>query len=171
MNQPNRGKDFEKEIFNCINAISTASIDRLPDSMSGYAGVRNVCDYQAFQAPDEFYIECKCLYGNTLNYKGAIRPNQWEGMEAKSKIRRCVAGVVVWFIDYDITVFIAIQDLIEHRNKGNKSLNIKDITREDSIRHFIVDGVRKRVMFKYLGDGFLYQLHKLSNEIWGEYKV
>lgn len=170
MSKPNRGKDFEEAIRSCVEIIPTVSIDRLPDPMSGYSGVRNICDFHVFQAPDDFYIECKCLYGNTLNYKSAIRPNQWDGMTEKSKIKRCIAGVIVWFIDYDITTFVNITDLNAHKSAGNKSLNIKDITGDNAVKHFLVDGVRKRVMFKYLGDSLLYQLHKLSNEVWGEYK-
>ena len=86
MGRPNRGKDFETAIRECFETISSVSIDRLPDPMSGYSGVRNICDFHVFQAPHDFYIECKCLYGNTLNYKSAIRVNQWDGMEEKSKI-------------------------------------------------------------------------------------
>lgn len=169
MGRPNRGKDFETAIRECFESISSVSIDRLPDPMSGYSGVRNICDFHVFQAPHDFYIECKCLYGNTLNYKSAIRVNQWDGMEEKSKIPHCVAGVVVWFIDYDITTFVNIKDLLEHR-KTHKSLNINDVTGSESIPHFLIDGIKKRVMYKYLGDDFLYKLHKSANEIWGEYK-
>lgn len=168
--RPNRGKDFEKEIKSCLELVPNVSIDRLPDPVGGYSGVRNICDFTAFHAPDNFFIECKCLYGNTLNYKGAITQNQWDGMLEKSKIRRCVAGVVVWFIDYDVTAFVPIQYLTEHRNKGNKSLNILDITGDNSITHFLLDGVKKRTMFRYFGDDLIVKLHNLSNSIWGEYK-
>ncbi len=166
--RPNRGKDFEKEIKNCLELVPNVSIDRLPDPTGGYSGVRNICDYVAFHSPDNFFIECKCLYGNTLNYKGAITQNQWDGMLEKSKIYRCVAGVAVWYIDYDITAFVPIQDLTEHRTKGNKSLNITDITGDKGVRHFLIDGVKKRTMYRYLGESFLYQLHKLSDSIWGD---
>lgn len=166
--RPNRGKDFEKEIKACLELIPNVSIDRLPDPMGGYSGVRNICDFTMFHSPDNFYLECKCLYGNTLNYKSAITQNQWDGMLEKSKIYRCVAGVAVWFIDYDITAFVTIQNLVEHRNKGNKSLNILDITGDKSIPHFLIDGIKKRTMFKYLGEGFLKHLHELSNNIWSD---
>ena len=91
MNKQNRGKDFEAEIKRCLEEVSNVSVDRLPDAMGGYSGVKNVCDYMAYHYPHNFYIECKCLYGNTLNYKSAISKNQWEGLEEKSKIKGCVA--------------------------------------------------------------------------------
>ena len=166
--RPNRGKDFEKEIRNSLELVPNVSVDRLPDPTGGYSGVRNICDYVVYHKPNIFFIECKCLYSNTLNYKGAITQNQWDGMLEKSKINGCVAGVAIWFIDYDVTAFVAIQDLVEHRNKGNKSLNILDITGDKSVPHFLIDGVKKRTMFKYLGESFLYQLHNLSSKIWKE---
>lgn len=165
----NRGKDFEARIRKCFESLSGVSFDRLPDPMGGYSGVQNICDFSMFHAPDMFYLECKCLYGNTLNYKGAITANQWNGMIEKSKIKRCVAGVCVWFIDYDITVFVNIKDLVAHRESGHASLNISDIIGENAIPHFIIDGVKKRVMFDYIGESALKKLHKLSNDTWGEY--
>lgn len=167
MRAVNRGKDFEKAIRTCFESLPDVSFDRLPDPMAGYSGVRNICDFSMFHSPDMFYLECKCLYGNTLNYAGAITKNQWDGMYEKSKIKRCVAGVCVWFIDYDITVFVKIQDLWKHRESGAKSLNITDITGENSVPHFIIDGVRKKVMFRYFGESALKKLHDICNDIWG----
>lgn len=164
--RPNRGKDFEKEIKTCFELVPHVSVDRLPDPMSGYSGVRNICDFSVFQSPDTFYIECKCHYGNTLNYKSDIRVNQWDGLLEKSKIFGCVAGVVVWFIDHDVTAFVTIQDLLAHRNSGHKSLNVVDITGDNIVPHFLVDGIKKRTMYKYLGEDFLRKLHETSNDIW-----
>ena len=84
-------------------------------------------------------------------------------------IERCVAGICVWFIDYDLTVFVNIKDLDKHRKSGAKSLNISDITQDGGVPHFIIDGVKKRVMFKYFGETFLKNLHKQANSIWGEF--
>lgn len=170
MKAVNRGKDFEAEIRKTFEVIPGVSFDRLPDPMAGFSGVRNICDFSMFNAPDMFYLECKSHYGNTLNYKHDITENQWVGMLEKSKIKRCVAGIFVWFMDHDLTCFVNIRDLQEHRNKGAKSLNITDITGEGSVPHFIVDGVKKRVMFKYFGEEALHNLHKEAVKIWGEYK-
>lgn len=167
MRKQNRGKDFEECIREAFENIPNVSFDRLPDPMAGYSGIRNICDFSMFNTPDMFYLECKCLYGNTLNYAGAITVNQWQGMLEKSKIKRCVAGVFVWFIDYDITVFVDIVDLNNHKLDGHKSLNIKDITGENSIPHFILDGIKKRVKFSYLGEPALRKLHDISEKRWG----
>ena len=167
MKKVNRGKDFESAISESLESLDGVSFDRLPDPMAGYSGVRNICDFSMFHSPDMFYLECKCLYGNTLNYASAITKNQWEGMQEKSKIKRCIAGICVWFIDYDVTAFVDIIDLVKHRESGAKSLNIADITTNNTVRHHLLDGKKKRVMFSYFGDRFLRTLHSLSDERWG----
>lgn len=171
MRKQNRGKDFEGQIRKALENLPGVSFDRLPDPMAGYSGVRNICDFSMFSAPDMFYLECKSLYGNTLNYKSDITQNQWDGLTEKSYIDRCVGGICVWFIDYDVTAFIKIQDLIEHRKSGAKSLNIQDIVSEECVPHILIDGIKKRVLFNYLGDKFLRDLHKISNSVWGEFKI
>ena len=168
MKKQNRGKDFEEEIRKCLETLPNVSFDRLPDPMAGYSGVRNICDFSMYHYPNMFFLECKSLYGNTLNYKADITVNQWDGMLEKSVLYGCIAGVCVWFIDYDITVFIKIQDLQEHRSGGAKSLNISDITGENAIPHFIIDGVKKRVKFNYFGDKLLKNLHLLADKQWGD---
>ena len=164
----NRGKDFEFEIKSCLEICQHVSLDRLPDQMSGYKGSKNICDYSMFCSPDMFYLECKSKYGNTLNYKGDVSEDQWNGLMEKSRIYRCIAGICIWYIDHDITVFCDIRDLNEHRLNGAKSLNIKDITGENCVPHFIIDGIKKRVKFKYFGESFLRNLHKLSDNTWGD---
>ena len=166
MKAQNRGKNFESQIRSAFENLPNVSFDRLPDPMAGYSGIKNICDFSMFCSPDMFYIECKSLYGNTLNYAGAITKNQWNGMLEKSKILRCVAGVVVWYIDHDVTAFVPIQELQKHRDAGNKSLNIKDITGENSVKHILFDGKKKIVMYNYNGEKALKKLHELSNEIW-----
>lgn len=168
MKAQNRGKDFEKNIKDAFCKLKNVSFDRLPDPMAGYSGIRNICDFSMFSSPDMFYLECKSLYGNTLNYSSDITKNQWDGMLEKSRIKRCIAGIFVWFIDYDITVFVNIKDLNEHRKSGAKSLNIGDITGDNPIKYFLVDGVKKKVNFKYFGDKALKRLHDISNETWGD---
>ena len=59
----------------------------------------------------------------------------------KRKLYGCIAGICVWYIDYDLTVFVKIQDLEKHKQSGKKSLNINEIT---PLIIFIIDGVKKR---------------------------
>lgn len=150
----NRGKDFEDCIREACEAIPDTSVTRLIDPQAGYAGVRNICDFIIYRYPTQIFLECKSCHGNTLSIHsndpkkryGAITNNQWEGLLEQSKVRGVVAGVVIWFIDHDKTIFVPIQDLAEMRANGHKSFNV---TAEYSDYYFHIPGRKKRVYFEY----------------------
>ena len=146
----NRGKDFEAQIRTGLESTPNTSVTRLLDPMSGYAGVRNICDFIVYKYPNQYFFECKCHYGNTLPFS-CITQNQWDGMLQQSKVAGVVAGVLMWYIDHDVTVFIPIQVLEEERMHGKKSINIKDINNLDVIKIY---GKKKRIMFDYDFDDF-----------------
>lgn len=150
----NRGKEFEHEIFVALSKVPNTSIDRYPDPMAGFAGVRNICDFGVFRAPNFVYIECKSKHGNTLNFKGDITEAQWSGLIEKAKITGVFAGVIVWFIDHDITAFVPIQELDRLRIEDAKSLNVKDL-KEGTVQNVPVSGVKRRILFSYEGKKFL----------------
>lgn len=155
----NRGKQFEGQIRKALDQYpDKISVDRFPDPMAGYAGIRNICDFGVYMYPYQYYLECKAFSGNTLNFKGAITKDQWEGLEEKSRIKGVKAGVLVWFVDHDVTVYVPIQELVRLKNNGYKSLNIKQL---EQINTLIVPAEKRRVLFDYdmewvlrqIGDG------------------
>ena len=152
MAKVNRGKDFERQIQTAFKKIEGVSIDRLKDRMSGYAGDNTVSDFIVYKKPYEFYIECKAVHGNTLNFKSDIRPNQWDGLIDKSLISGVHAGFMIWFIDHDLTVYVGVSVLANMRASGLKSLNIKDLENLESIQspHLIkIEGRKKRILYDY----------------------
>jgi hypothetical protein len=126
----NRGKQFEEQVREGFAKIPNTSIDRLIDPQNGFAGVRNICDFIVYNYPNQYYIECKSCYGNTLSIHsndpkrryGNITNNQWEGLLEKSKIPGVKAGVLVWFIDHDETYWLDIRLLQMMRDDGYKSI-------------------------------------------------
>lgn len=160
-NRVNRGKDFEGQVQAGFEAIPGVSIDRLPDPMAGYAGVKNICDFIVFKSPTQYYIECKSCYGNTMSIHsndpkrkyGNITNNQWEGLLEKSKIPGVRAGILVWFIDHDETYWIDIRLLQKHRDKGYKSIahycDWVDYTARCGDMWTIIQGEKRRVKFDY----------------------
>lgn len=147
MGNVNRGKQFEDQVRIGFERVPDTSVDRLIDPQNGYAGVRNICDFIVYHYPHEYYIECKSCYGNTLPFSN-ITTNQWQGLLEKSKYAGVVAGVVVWFIDHDITMFIPIKTLERMRQEGAKSVNVKH-QENLNYEHYIVPGNKKRVLFDY----------------------
>lgn len=157
----NRGKDFEGQVYDGFVKIEGVSIDRLPDPMAGYAGVRNICDFLVYKYPNQYYIECKSCYGNTLSIHsndpkrkyGAITNNQWEGLLEKSKIPGVRAGILVWFIDHDETYWLDIRLLQRYKDEGNKSISYYadwvDFTMETHSQWDRIAGKKRRVLFDY----------------------
>lgn len=166
----NRGKQFEQKIHEQLEKVPNVSVDRLHDQTTGYRGSSNICDFIVYKKPVEIYIECKSTYGNTLSihsnpkkdkngiphgFYGNISDAQWEGLLEKSKIDGCIAGILCWWIDRDVTLFIPIKDLKYHRNTGNKSIRY-DIDTPNCIK---LEGKKKRVFFEYNMDSFIKELN------------
>lgn len=173
-NRVNRGKDFEGQVHDGFLQIPGVSIDRLPDPMAGYAGVKNICDFMVYKYPLQYYIECKSCYGNTMSIHsndpkrkyGNITNNQWEGLLDKSKIKGVKAGILVWFIDHDVTYWIDIRLLQKHRDAGYKSISydcdFTDLKPETAEMWTIIDGKKRRVLFDYDFEPFFEEIE--SNE-------
>lgn len=163
----NRGKKFEDIIKTAFEKVPGVSIDRIPDQTTRYKGSTNICDFIVYKDPHEYYFECKSVHGNTLSiysipkkgkdgkphgFYGNIRDNQWDGLLQKSQINGVFAGVICWWIDRDITLFIPIQKLQEYRDLGFKSIRF-DIF--DNAGVYQISGKKKRIFFDYDMEQFL----------------
>ena len=147
MGNPNYGKEFENIVKQAFLKIDGVSIDRLHDQMSGYVGSKNPCDFIVYKKPYEIYVECKSVRGTNLPFKN-VTDNQWNGLLEKSKIKGVKAGVLVWFIDYDVTMFIPIQFLQHMKENGFKSIK-PDPFVLPPYKVIFIDGKKKRVFFDY----------------------
>lgn len=139
----NRGKQFEAVVKKAFEDVPNTSIIRLIDPQHGYAGVRNICDFIVYHFPHQYFIECKSCHGNVLPFSN-ITDNQWSGLVEQSKIKGVKAGVLVWYIDRDTTLFVPIQVLEQMKSEGAKSIRY-DVDAE--VIH--IDGKKKRVLFNY----------------------
>ena len=151
----NRGKQFEDVIKQAFLKMPGVSIDRLHDQMTGYKVTSaNICDFIVYKKPYEYYIECKSVHGNTLPFSN-ITDNQWRGLLEKSKIPGVFAGVICWWIDKDVTLFIPIQLL-----QAEKNLDHKSIRYDYGFAHYdketgkisppvTLSGKKKRIFFDY----------------------
>ena len=175
-NRVNRGKDFEGQVQAGFEAIPGVSIDRLPDPMAGYAGVKNICDFIVYKKPMQYYIECKSCYGNTMSIHsndpkrkyGNITNNQWEGLLEKSTIPGVRAGILVWFIDHDDTYWIDIRVLQNHRDAGHKSITFWgdwiELTKGCGDMWTRIVGKKRRVLFDYDFTDFLKEMESDEQE-------
>ena len=163
MAKKNYGKEFERQVYKNFAECPGISIDRIPDQVTRYKGSsQNTCDFIIYQYPTLLYLECKTIHGASLSiysepkpdkkgelhgFYGKIRDNQWEGLLEKSKINGVKAGVLIWFVDKDVTLYVPIEELAAYRDLGNKSIRFDywNISR-DAI---MVPGKKKRIMFEY----------------------
>ena len=149
MSNINRGKDFEEVIRKSFEKVPDTNVERMADPVQGYLGVRNHADFIVYHKPYEYHIECKSVHGNTLPFSN-ITKNQWDGLLEVSKIDGIIAGVIVWFVDRDITLFIPIQTLQLMKDVGIKSIRydvLDDCEGDTDILE--IKGKRKRVFFDY----------------------
>lgn len=151
----NLGKQFEQIVHQAFSRVPDVSIDRLRDAPRKLKGVDNPSDFIVYKKPHELYVECKSHKGNTFPFS-CVREEQWNGMLNKSEINGVMCGILIWFIDHDITVWIDITDLYMWKY-NHKSLNVKDL---DAISHIVIQGRKKRVYFEYSMDKFLEELYE-----------
>lgn len=172
----NRGKKFEEVVRDAFEKVSNTSVVRLHDQTNGYLGSSNHCDFIVYRKPYEFHIECKSVHGNTLSihsipkpdkhgvlhgFYGNITDTQWTGLLEKSKISGVVAGVICWWVDKDVTLFIDIRRLEYLRNAGLKSIRYDNDEWTDLI--IPIKGKKKRVFFDYDMEGFLDEIRNFRD--------
>lgn len=147
----NRGKQFETVIKESFEKVPNVSVDRLHDQTTGYLGSKNIADFIVYRYPYQFYIECKSVHGNTLPLTN-ITDNQYSGMIEKAKIPGVYAGVLCWFIDKDVTLFVPIEAIRFMKGMFIKSIRYDADELFEFAGHAKVSklvGTKKRVFFDY----------------------
>ena len=194
MSKVNRGKQFEDIIREAFEKVPDTSVVRLHDQTTGYLGSSNHCDFIVYRKPYEYHIECKSVHGNTLGihsipkkdkngvlhgFYGNITDTQWEGLLEKAKVPGVVAGVICWWVDKDVTLFIPIELLKYLYDKGDKSVRYdcdwqigepaeKPFTFKNIHKCIMIPGKKKRVFFDYDMERFLHNMEsrlKIKEEI------
>lgn len=144
----NRGKPFEKHIEEAFNRVAGVSVDRIHDQTTRFKGSKNVSDYIVYKRPHEYYIECKSTTTNTLSF---AKITQWDALLEKSNYDGVISGVMIWFINRDVTMFIPIQSLEIAKHNGCKSVpyNCLEVDKGKGFYGFNIAGRKKKVYFDY----------------------
>ena len=152
----NRGKQFEDLVREQFEKIPDTFVLRLYDVTMGFTEINNPCDLIIFKDGILNLFECKAIHGNTLNFKSHIRKNQWDKLLEYASVYSVNAGILVWFIDLDLTFFIDIEWLDYLRKRGYKSFNAKKDL--DKIPTCEICGTKKKIFFKYDLEKFLEEI-------------
>lgn len=146
----NYGKQFESVIKDCLKKVPDIDIQRLYDTTNGFVGVKQPSDYIVYKYPHIYYLECKSTHAGTLNKNNIT---QLDALIEKSKVSGVEAGVIIWYEEHDVTVYIPIETLQVHfYNRSKKSVAVKEILNEDlkqSGYYYILKGKKKRVFYDY----------------------
>lgn len=153
----NYGKKFEDVVREAFEKVPGVSIDRLHDQTTGWKGSSNICDFIVYREPYEYYFECKSVHGASLPFSN-ITETQWNGLLAKSKIEGVFAGVICWWTQKDVTLFLPIEELELEKQHGWKSVRY-DIEKANGVIE--IKGKKKRVFFDYDMEEFLNELSNM----------
>lgn len=140
----NRGKKFEEVIRKSFEHVNNTLVIRIPDQTAGYLGAKNICDFVVYHYPFQYLVECKTVHGNTLSFNN-ITNSQWYGLLEANNISGVKAGILCWWVDKDITKWLPISMLSNHKKLGYKSIRYDDYSEDD----YILYGEKKRVFFDY----------------------
>ena len=101
-------------------------IYRLPDQQSGYAGEggSNPCDFMCYPGNCVLMVECKAHKGASISFND-IR--QYDKMLDFKGLHKTFPGVVVWFYEKDIVIWVSIEEMEKMRLDGEKSIGLRMI--------------------------------------------
>lgn len=156
----NRGKQFEKVISSSFLSQSDTAVVRLQDTMNGYLGSANICDLVVYNAPNIYFVECKTIHGNTFPLTN-ISSHQWQGLLEVASVHGAIAGVVCWWVNKDVTMFMPIKTLHKLKLQGKKSIRF-DMSNKDFLH---IQGKKKRVFFDYDMNKFFKQAKEKYNGV------
>lgn len=156
----NRGKQFEDVFKQCTEKVDGVALIRLHDQTMGYLGAKNPCDFLIYKSPYLYPIECKSIHGNRLPLAN-ITEFQFQELMKMNKIKGVIAGVICWYIDRDVTLFIPIGTLWALKYNGAKSVSY-EIKDDPEFQTFELTGKKKRVFFDYDMDNFFHTIEKTA---------
>lgn len=137
----NKGKDFEARFRkNWLETVRDSFCYRIPDQMSGFKGSSNVGDFICYKHPYMYIFDCKTKKGNTLPFSD-IR--QYDKMLEYKNILGVHVGIICWFYEKDLVVYIPIRTLEKIKNEDKKSFNIK-MLEDENYECFSIPGKKLR---------------------------
>jgi Holliday junction resolvase len=101
-------------------------IYRLPDQQSGYAGggSANPCDFMCYPGNCVLMVECKAHAKASIPFSAI--PQYERLLDYKGKYKT-FPGVVVWFYEKDVVIWVSIEEMEKMVTDGEKSIGLRMI--------------------------------------------
>lgn len=119
------GKKFEDRFkIDYQRCFPNTFIYRLPDQQSGYAGggSQNPCDFIGYPGSCVLMVECKATKGSSISFS---KIPQYERMLDYKGLKDTHPGVVVWFYEKDIVIWVSIEEMEKMVLDGEKSIGLR----------------------------------------------
>ena len=127
-----RGKQFEARFQqDWMRIFPNTLVFRLKDQKTGYKETsKNPCDFLCLPNNELFMVECK-------EHKGASIPfsaiPQYERLLEYKDVKNVRPGVVIWFSEKDIVLWVSIQEMEKMVLAGEKSIGIRMLKEDYNI--------------------------------------
>lgn len=121
------GKKFESRFEKDYNRCFPGTLCyRLPDQQSGYAGGggSNPCDFMCYPGECVLMVECKAHAKASIPFSAI--PQYERLLDYKGKYKT-FPGVVVWFYEKDIVIWVSIEEMEKMVLDGEKSIGLRMI--------------------------------------------
>ena len=163
----NIGKKFEdrfrKDYKQCF---PNTFIYRLPDQQSGYAGggSQNPCDFICYPGSLELMVECKAHKGASIPFS---KIPQYERMLDYKGLHKTFPGVVVWFYEKDIVIWVSIEEMEKMVLDGEKSIGLRMLqNKNDNEKAYNIITIPSTKLRAFMESDYTYlvkQLEAMSN--------
>ena len=137
----NYGKAWEQKIREDFVKVQGSTVDRIYDSVSGYKSISNISDFIGYIYPNIFYLEAKSCKGNTFPL---TKLTQYEKLKHKVGVPGVRVGVLLWFIEHDVVLYVPVSTVTKLIEDGKKSVNVKMAT-DNSYNVKVVPSSKRRV--------------------------
>lgn len=119
------GKNFEERFkVDWKRCFPNTLIYRLPDQQSGYSGggSQNPCDFIAFSGDITLLVECKAHAKLSIPFSAIP---QYDRLLDYKNLKNVFPGVIIWFYDHDIVLWVDIYEMEKMRLNGEKSIGLR----------------------------------------------
>ena len=101
-------------------------IYRLPDQQGGYAGEggSNPCDFLCYSGDCVLMLESKAHKGASISFNDI--PQYERQLKYKGR-HKTFTGVLVWFYEKDMIIWVSIEEMEKMVNDGEKSIGLRMI--------------------------------------------
>ena len=126
---------FKKDFQRCF---PNTLIYRLPDQQSGYAGggSQNPCDFLCYPGDCVLMVECKAHAKASIPFTAIP---QYDRMLSYKGLHKTYPGVVVWFYEKDIVIWVSIEEMEKMVHDGEKSIGLRMMKENYPKKYHIIE--------------------------------